>query len=178
MIANEITAASALEKRQIITNFVRRVTVLADKVEVLVCLDSLRPQDRAAVAERPTEILLAVAARITRTGKRAVLAIAPAQIVSTQRQDVPLIKLITKAYAARMMVEAEPIDPKELAEKTGQDKDYFARLIRLGYLAPDIISAILDGRQPETLSRQHLARVSKLPLDWAEQRQLLGFASA
>lgn len=177
MIANEITAVSALEKRQIITNFVRRVTVLTDKVEVLVCLDSLWPEERAAVDERPTEILLTVAARITRTGKRAVLAIAPAQIVSTQRQDVPLIKLITKAYAARMMVEAEPIDPKQLAEKTGQDKDYFARLIRLGYLAPDIISAILDGRQPATLSRQYLARVSKLPLDWAEQRQLLGFAS-
>lgn len=106
------------------------------------------------------------------------LAIAPAQIIANQRQDLPLIKLITKAYAARLMVEAEPVDPKELALATGQDKDYFARLIRLGYLAPDIITAILDGRQPPTLTRQHLARVSKLPLDWAEQRQLLGFASA
>lgn len=177
MVADEITAAPALEKRQLVAKFVRRVTVLTAKVEVLVCLDSLWSEERAAMDDRPTEILLTVAARTTRTGKRSVLVIAPAQIVSTQRQDAPLIKLITKAYAARMTVEAEPIDPKELAEKTGQDKDYFARLIRLGYLAPDIISAILDGRQPATLTRQHLARVSKLPLDWAEQRQLLGFAS-
>ena len=178
MAADEITAAPALEKRQLVAKLVRRVTVLTDKVEVLVCPDSLWSEERAAVDERPTEIVLTVAARITRTGKRSVLAIAPAQMVTNQRQDPPLIKLITKAYAARMMVETEPIDPKGLAEKTGQDKDYFARLIRLGYLAPDIISAILDGRQPATLTRQHLARVSKLPHDWAEQRQLLGFASA
>lgn len=178
MVADEIMAASTLEKRQMVADVVRRVTVRTDRVEISVCLDSLRSGHSDAIDERPTEIVLAVAARITRTGKRAVLAIAPAQIVSTQRQDAPLIKLITKAYAARTVVEAEPIDPKELAEKTGQDKDYFARLIRLGYLAPDIISAILDGRQPATLTRQHLARVSKLPLDWAEQRQLLGFASA
>ncbi|WP_422060275.1 hypothetical protein [Sphingopyxis sp.] len=74
--------------------------------------------------------------------------------------------------------EGQPVDPKDLAFQTGQEKDYFARLFRLGYLAPDIISAILVGRQPATLTRQHLARVSKLPLDGAEQRQLLGFARA
>ena len=178
MVADEITAAASLEKRQLVADVVRRVTVRTDRVEILVCFDSLWSDDSDAINERPTEIVLTVAARITRAGRRSVLAIAPAQIVSTQRQDVPLIKLITKAYAARLTVEAHPIDPKKLAEKTGQDKDYFARLIRLGYLAPDIISAILDGRQPATLNRQHLARVSKLPLDWAEQRQLLGFASA
>jgi site-specific DNA recombinase len=62
----------------------------------------------------------------------------------------------------------------------GHDKDYFARLVRLGYLAPDIISisAIVDGRQPVTLTRQRLARVSKLPFDWTAQRALLGFTSA
>lgn len=175
MVADEIMA-SALEKRELVANLVRRVTAHIDRVEILVCLDSLWLDETGAMDERRKECQLTVAARITRDGKRSVLAIAPAQIVATKQQDMPLIKLIIKAYAARMMVEAEPIDPKELAEKTCQDEDYFVRLIRLGYLAPDIISAILDGRQPATLTRQHLARVSKLPLDWTEQRQLLEFA--
>lgn len=177
-LADNIVSASALEKRQLIANLVRRVTVRKEKVEILICLDGLCADAKEWIDGREAEVLLTVAARITRTGSRSVLAIAPAQIIANQRQDLPLIKLITKAYAARLMVEAEPVDPKELALATGQDKDYFARLIRLGYLAPDIITAILDGRQPPTLTRQHLARVSKLPLDWAEQRQLLGFASA
>lgn len=65
-----------------------------------------------------------------------------------------------------------------VAAAEGYDKDYFARLVRLGYLAPDITTAILDGRQPATLTRIRLARMSKLPLDWAEQRRLLGFEAS
>lgn len=122
--------------------------------------------------------MLTIATRIVHTGKRTALAIAPAQVVANQRQDASLIKLIAKAYAARSAVESSVNDPKELARKLGHDKDYFARLVRLGYLAPDILTAIIDGRQPVTLTRQRLARVSKLPFDWTEQRQLLGFASA
>ena len=106
------------------------------------------------------------------------LAIEPAQAIAHRRPDAPLIKLVAKAYAARAAVEADPIDPKEIARSLGHDKDYFARLVRLGYLAPDIMTAILDGRQPATHTRQRLARVSKLPFNWAEQRALLGFASA
>lgn len=178
MLADDIISASALEKRQLIANLIRRVTVRKEKVEILICLDGLCPDGIELTDGRETEELLTVAARITRAGSRSVLAIAPSQVMANQRQDLPLIKLVTKAYAARLRVETEPVDPKELARTTGQDKDYFARLVRLGYLAPDIITAILEGRQPPTLTRQHLARVSKLPLDWAEQRQLLGFASA
>ena len=41
------------------------------------------------------------------------------------------------------------------------------------FLAPDIVEAILDGRQPADLTVQKLLR--SLPLAWAEQRQRLGF---
>lgn len=53
---------------------------------------------------------------------------------------------------------------------------YFCSLLRLSYLAPDITAAILDGRQPAHLNRQYLARVNNLPIDWASQREILGFA--
>ena len=48
-------------------------------------------------------------------------------------------------------------------------------LLRIAYLAPDIVAAILDGRQPVQLNRQRLARATNLPLDWHGQRQMLGF---
>jgi site-specific DNA recombinase len=177
VLASELAASSALEKRQILARLIKRVTVHADRVEVLARFDEISCDVGESENRAAEPILLTIATRITRTGKRTALAIAPAQAVSNQRQDTPLIKLVAKAFAARTAVEAEPVDPKELAITMGQDKDYFARLVRLGYLAPDIISAILDGRQPATLTRRRLARVSKLPMDWAEQRQLLGFAS-
>ena len=58
----------------------------------------------------------------------------------------------------------------------GLKVDYFRVLVRISFLAPDIIAAILGGRQPRTLTRQKLARMTDLPLDWQEQRNALGFA--
>ena len=51
---------------------------------------------------------------------------------------------------------------------------HFSRLIRLNYLAPDIVTAILDGGQPVTLTRDVLLKAN-LPMDWSLQRRLLGF---
>ncbi len=47
------------------------------------------------------------------------------------------------------------------------------RSLRLNYLAPDIVQAILDGREPSGLSLVKLSQ--PLPADWSEQRAQLGF---
>jgi hypothetical protein len=47
-------------------------------------------------------------------------------------------------------------------------------LCRLVFLAPDIQSAILDGRQPHTLTLARLLE-TKIPPNWDDQRQVLGF---
>jgi len=52
---------------------------------------------------------------------------------------------------------------------------YITRLIRLSFLAPDIIRDILDGRHPPTLNSAKLLRNSRLPNHWSEQRAVLGF---
>jgi site-specific DNA recombinase len=48
-------------------------------------------------------------------------------------------------------------------------------LLRLTFLAPDIVRAILDGKQPATLTARRLMADTRLPLAWAEQRARLGF---
>lgn len=63
---------------------------------------------------------------------------------------------------------------RELAVEQGIGQSHFARLLRLNYLAPDIQAAIIDGTQPPGLS-PHKMLYSALPLDWGQQRQLLGF---
>ena len=51
-------------------------------------------------------------------------------------------------------------------------------LIRLSYLAPDIVRALLEGRQPIELTPTRLLRLSKdLPHDWSEQRHVLDFVA-
>lgn len=51
------------------------------------------------------------------------------------------------------------------------------RVARLATLAPDITAAILEGRQPGSLTSRMLLRLSELPHDWTEHRRLLGFSS-
>jgi len=49
-----------------------------------------------------------------------------------------------------------------------------ARLFRLSWLAPEIVDAILAGRQPRSLSLNALL-TTDLPLDWQSQKAALGF---
>ena len=62
------------------------------------------------------------------------------------------------------------------ANAMGVTDSYFSRVVRLAYLAPDIIAAILDGRQPANLTAARLSQTSELPLAWSEQRRALGSA--
>jgi hypothetical protein len=51
---------------------------------------------------------------------------------------------------------------------------FVSRQLELAFLAPDIVAAILEGRQPAdfTLDR---ALKTKRPLSWADQRASWGF---
>jgi hypothetical protein len=53
---------------------------------------------------------------------------------------------------------------------------YATRLLRLTFLAPDIIAAIPAGKQPAELTAKKLMADTRLSLDWREQRDVLGFA--
>ncbi len=49
---------------------------------------------------------------------------------------------------------------------------HLERTARLAYLAPDIVRAVIEGRNPKTLNARTLARLGSLPLGWREQRTL------
>jgi len=55
-------------------------------------------------------------------------------------------------------------------------KGHISRLIRISWLAPDIVSAIVEGRQPKAMTGRRLLRAAGLPMDWAAQRKFLGFS--
>jgi hypothetical protein len=62
---------------------------------------------------------------------------------------------------------------EELAHALKMDSSYVGRILRLTLLAPDIITAILEGHEPSGLSLGMLTKT--LPMDWVEQRKVLGF---
>jgi site-specific DNA recombinase len=84
--------------------------------------------------------------------------------------------LLDEVREAKRLAEVERLSIQEIAvrlkKRTGSTA---GRILRLNYLAPDIIASILDGTQPSTLKRKVLVRAD-LPLDWALQRRMFGFA--
>lgn len=155
-----ITSMGASEQRILIGTEIDRVDIHLDRVDI--CF---------ANGEQTS-----VAAPIIRRGKETRLAVPPDQ-QSQAHRDPALIKLLIKAHRARQAVETNnDLSIAKLAEAQGYGRDYFGVLLRIAYLAPDIIAAILDGRQPVQLNRQRLARATNMPIDWQAQREMLGFA--
>lgn len=86
-----------------------------------------------------------------------------------------LVELMAFARRAQSLVYGErTLSFEEAARRLHSRQAFVMRALRLNYLAPDIIAAIIDGRQPEGLTRRTLLNTS-IPMDWAQQRVLFGF---
>ena len=96
---------------------------------------------------------------------------------SKQKPNARLVSLLDEARQAQLHFENHHGQvPAELGAHFGRDGQYFKKVLKLNYLAPDILISIREGTQPHHLTRRHLTDVS-LPLDWELQRKLLGFPS-
>ena len=91
--------------------------------------------------------------------------------------DLPMIRTIGKAfYWQKLLDSGEVANATELARQLKLEPGWVAEVLRLTRLAPDIVQAILDGRQPRHLNLHAIrGRQADVPVDWDEQRQLLGF---
>ncbi len=117
-----------------------------------------------------------IAAQLARRGKEMKF-IEPSINSAIVSRDSSLIKLVVKAHRARVALEnATDLSIAEIANAQSVSSDYFRVLLRISYLAPDIVGAILEGRQPVQLNRQRLARATSLPINWQDQREALGFS--
>lgn len=117
----------------------------------------------------PETMTLHVPFRIVKRGGRKEMQM-PDCVRPERTMDSTLVKALARAFRWKRMLESgEFATIAELAEREGIAPSYMTRVLRLTLLAPDIIEAILDGRQgpdvtlarlmdgfPEEWDRQHL----------------------
>ena len=139
-----------------------RVIVARDHLRLTIAISSAASDERKTTAEK----------RIEWSSKD------PATEVNgngelSRVHDEGLIKSIVRAHAWMHGLRNRTYQSVErLAENNRLHPKVVRQNLRLAFLSPEVTSAILERRQPTSLS---LARIPKLlPLPWAEHQDLLG----
>jgi hypothetical protein len=103
-----------------------------------------------------------------RGGRKLVVAPDGAAWAPRPRVDNAMVKALARAFRWRKMLDTGVHGTLEdLAKAKGVAPSYVSRVLRLTLLAPDIVEAILDGRQPAELQLDDL--LDAFPLEWKSQ---------
>ena len=127
------------------------------------------------VPDEPTTHVIVVPVRITKRGTEQKLIIGGG-VMATIARDEALVKAGARAYSWFEDIRMRRIsDLSELAVRDQLTRSYVQAHLPLAFLAPSIIGAILEGRQPADLSLKQLMYRTDLAASWNSQRQQLGF---
>ncbi len=105
-----------------------------------------------------------------RGGRKAI--ITPGVLEVESRHDVTLIKAVARAFRwLRLLETGRFATITELAAAEKINASYVARILRLALLAPDLVEAILDGRQPEGMTLPGVMEPLSVALDQRQMRR-------
>ena len=185
-IAEELSIETPEKAKATLMALLCRVTIYSDRIEIALCrgrageLLAGQSIDLAAQHQRsdpaPNDVItLRVPARLKRVGREMRMLV---QGVDDQTAaDPSLLRVIARAHDIQgRLSQNTDLTVHDIAREERVTAAYIYMLLRLPWLAPDITTAIVNGRQPQQLSAKTLMRkASRLPADWTEQRTLLGF---
>jgi site-specific DNA recombinase len=185
-IAEELSTETLDKAKATLMALWCRVTIYSDRIEIALCrgraVELLAGQsiDLAAQHQKSDSashdvMTLRVPARLKRVGREMRMLVEGAD--DQTAADPSLLRIIARAHDIQGRL-SQNIDltVHDIAREERVTAAYIYTLLRLPWLAPDITTAIISGRQPQHLNAKTLMRkASRLPADWTEQRTLLGF---
>ena len=185
-ISEELPTLPPDAVRSVLMTLVNRVDIRAEHVEIRICRQPLHDLLQAQSIEPlvtatappgdPSDFLkLKVKARLQRVGREMKMLVENADGKSSA--DPGLLRVVARAHDFQERLMQDPnLTVPAIASHERLSIGYMSRLLRLPTLAPDIITAIISGKNPPQLTAKKLMRLAAhLPVDWAEQRKRLGF---
>lgn len=86
--------------------------------------------------------------------------------------DNTMIKVIARGFRwQRLLYDGTYATIEDLAAAEKINPSYVSRILRLAYLSPVVVQAILDGKHPAWLTMRHL--LQPFPTDWKQQEKKL-----
>jgi site-specific DNA recombinase len=185
-IASKLDGDGSETTKAILQSLVRRVEVAPDCVKVDICRRDLvevlaapsidlTTKDRRPIHPSGDVITFTAPVKLKRAGREMKMLVDdPGDRTSI---DMGLLRVVARAHDIQArLAEDTTLTVHDIAREEQVTAAYIYTLLRLPWLAPDITTAIVNGRQPPQLNAKKLMRLTAhLPADWAEQRVLLGF---
>ena len=165
LLARQLEGGSLQQRRGWLLKHNAAVELKVGKIKI-----SIDPP--CAVSQKLTRVTIELDARFVDRGSDLRPMIGPDGTSALRKPDAVLLKLLAHAFAAKDALLSGKSDPLT----SRYSPLHQSRLARLSYLAPNIVSSIIEGRQPPSLSGRRLLGAAYLSLDWQGQRALLGFA--
>lgn len=179
-LAKSLDNLATADQRFLVAALIARVDVVRDRIDIHInrgrlygCLTQSNddPKRFKGFAAFEDCFLLTANTLLRPSGRGARLIL---QGNKASAPDESLIKLLVRAFAWREKLDSGGGSSiKALARQDGASGSYATRVMRLTFLAPQIIRDILDGRHPPRLTAAKLISDSRLPLAWSEQRAAL-----
>jgi hypothetical protein len=163
-------------QRELLLVIVERITLAQDGLGIALRADAL--SDRLEIDPTSSSAgthVVHVPVAVKRRGIETRLVI-KGLANNASRADPALIKALARGRAwFNELVEAKAASINAIARREGLTGRYVSRIIQFAFLAPDIVEAILAGRQPVDLTVETITREIDIPLAWTEQQALLRF---
>jgi DNA invertase Pin-like site-specific DNA recombinase len=170
-------ALTSLQCRIVITSNRIQIYISRHRLARLLAGQPLDPMagDQISTSKADDAVMLTIPARLRRVGREIRMLVDGSN--SETVPDPSLLKLIARAHDIQdRLSKNTDLTVRDIACEEGITSAYIYTLLRLPWLAPDITTAIVNGRQPQQLNAMTLMRrASRLPIDWAAQRALFGF---
>jgi site-specific DNA recombinase len=169
----DLKSGRAADRIRVLNRLVAQVKVHETSIEIGVREAGLH---EAASASEERVHWFSVPAQLKR-GNHAMRLVLRDQATEAKVPDPGLVALLARANRwFDALRKGQHGSIASLAEEQRQDGRDVTRTVYLAFLAPDIVDCIARGEQPVGLGVQRLLAMAPLPMDWEEQRKVLGLA--
>jgi len=185
-IAEDLRAQGPNEVKTTLITLLCRVEIKTERIEIKISRNRLaallagQSIDLTTEDQKPNRnsddvMTLVAPARLKRVGRE--MKMLTDNAADHTAVDTSLLRIIARAHDIQArLIQNTKLTVHDVAREERVSAAYVYNLLRLPWLAPDITTAIVNGRQPPQLSAKTLMRrASHLPADWGEQRMQFGF---
>ena len=175
-VSRSLSQDHAGQLRSKLQSILSRIEIGDTTLTITVALGRLREALKLPVLspDEPHTHAIVVPVRITKRGIEQKLIIGGG-VMATVARDETLVKAVARAYSWFEDIRMRRVnDLSELAVREQLTRSYVQAHLPLAFLAPSIVGAILEGRQPADLSLKQLMYRTDLAVSWTTQRQQLG----